>query len=243
MNAKYGIKIDDLLKIAVSSFCFFLFACIHIEKPDSIYPLRTVPIPIQMANPQDATTQNMFENPESLDLIIRKKQVDVIFEYEIREIEEPFLSQPLSIYDFPFIPKKIECKEAEALARSVSKEYGLDVGLIIGIMRTESAFIKNAISPKGAVGLMQVMPEVGNRSGCNDLFDPLENTKCGAKILSYFLGYYGNNLISALSAYNAGFMMPNNAKKEGRIPANFQYVEDVLRARMKWIRFGCDAWD
>ena len=117
------------------------------------------------------------------------------------------------------------------------------VELQVGIARVESAFTANVLSPVAAVGLSQVMPYVADRLGCGDLFDPAANLDCGARVLAGFLRSFGGNLVSALSGYNAGYGMPTRARKETRTPRNFQYVEDVLRARARWLRKGCAAWD
>jgi soluble lytic murein transglycosylase-like protein len=130
-----------------------------------------------------------------------------------------------------------------ALAREVAGRHGLEFGLVLGVMRVESRFTANVLSPVSAVGLMQVMPLSGRQAGCGDLFEPAANAECGARILKAFLRYYKGNLVLALSGYNAGHAMPDKARKETRVPRNFQYVEDVLRARARYLRFGCDAFD
>jgi soluble lytic murein transglycosylase-like protein len=139
--------------------------------------------------------------------------------------------------------RPIRCDQAVELARAVAADHGLEAGLILGVMRVESGFVANAISPATAVGLMQVMPASGGAIGCGDLFDPGVNADCGARILKAFLAFYKGNVTLALSGYNAGHGMPDNARRETRIPKNFQYVEDVLRARARWLRHGCAEWD
>lgn len=134
------------------------------------------------------------------------------------------------------------CERLAVLASEAAAREGLEPGLLMGVMRVESAFVANAMSPVGAVGLMQVMPLSGQRAQCGELLDPEKNVACGARILARFLRYYKGNLTLALSGYNAGHGMPNAAQKESRTPRNFQYVEDVLRARARFVRQGCAAW-
>lgn len=148
-----------------------------------------------------------------------------------------------SLHVFPFQPNLLSCDRVVEIAREVASRHRLETGLVIGVMRVESGFIANAISPATAVGLMQVLPSSGERIGCKDLFDPIENADCGARILAAFLRYYKGNLMLALSGYNAGHAWPDRAKKERRVPLNFKYVEDVLRARARWLRDGCKAFE
>lgn len=143
----------------------------------------------------------------------------------------------------PFVARPVPCDDAVTLARNAAKKHGLEAGLLIGIMRAESGMIRNAISPARAVGLIQVLPWIGEKLGCGDLFDPALNVDCGARILKDFLAHYGNDVTLGLSAFNAGWAMPDAARKESRVPKNFQYAEDVLRARARWLRAGCKAFE
>ncbi len=144
---------------------------------------------------------------------------------------------------FPYVPRRIPCEELARIAREVAARQGLDAGLLIGVMRVESAFAANAISDAAAVGLTQVLPWIGDKLQCGDLFDPASNVDCGAKVLARWLARFDGNLVSALSGYNAGHGMPTRAREERRVPRNFQYVEDVLRNRSRFLRHGCPAWD
>lgn len=148
-----------------------------------------------------------------------------------------------SALEFAYVPRSISCAEAWKVAVTVGEESSLDPALLFGIMRVESSFKVNVISYAGAIGLMQVMPGPAARLGCGDLLDPVENARCGALILSRFLRRFDNRLILGLSAYNAGFGMPGKAKKNSTVPANFNYPENVLRVRAKFLRWGCAPWD
>lgn len=143
----------------------------------------------------------------------------------------------------PYEPRRIPCPEVVRLAREIAPRYGLEPALLAAVARVESAFVANVLSPVAAVGLSQVMPAVAARLGCGDLFVPRDNLECGARVLQGFLRAFDGDLIAALSGYNAGYGMPGAARRELRPPANFQYVEDVLRARSRLIRAGCRAWE
>ena len=68
----------------------------------------------------------------------------------------------------------------------------------------ESNYNPRAVSPKGALGLMQLVPQTARRFGVSDVFDPVENVQGGAAYLKYLLDLYNNDLKLALAAYNAG---------------------------------------
>jgi soluble lytic murein transglycosylase-like protein len=90
------------------------------------------------------------------------------------------------------------------LIASVANEFGLDAELLHAIVRTESNYDASAVSSKGAIGLMQVMPETGRRFGFEDLRDPRMNLSAGAAYLKWLLDRFGDDLELALAAYNAG---------------------------------------
>lgn len=95
----------------------------------------------------------------------------------------------------------------------LADQYNLSVPLIKAVIKAESNF-KNAISPKGAVGFMQLMPETAKYLGVRDIYDPVDNLKGGIKFLKILIEKY-KNIPLALAAYNAG---PNAVKKYGNIP-------------------------
>jgi soluble lytic murein transglycosylase-like protein len=90
------------------------------------------------------------------------------------------------------------------LVSSVSREYGVDPKLVDALVRVESAYDPRAISRRGAMGLMQLMPETASRLKVEDPFDPEENVRGGVKEFSRLVERYSGNLQLALAAYNAG---------------------------------------
>ncbi|UCE23089.1 MAG: lytic transglycosylase domain-containing protein [Candidatus Aminicenantes bacterium] len=103
----------------------------------------------------------------------------------------------------------------DALIDSIAKNYGLESSLIHSIIRTESNYDPNAVSSKGAVGLMQLMPETAEKYGVEDLYDPRQNILGGVKYLSDLINSFGRKTDYVLAAYNAGH---NAIKKYGGIP-------------------------
>ncbi|WP_434514367.1 lytic transglycosylase domain-containing protein [Dechloromonas sp. ARDL1] len=86
----------------------------------------------------------------------------------------------------------------------VSQDTGLDPALLHAVVTVESGYNQAAISPKGARGLMQLMPATARRYGTGNPFDPEENVRAGARYLRDLLALFDNNLELALAAYNAG---------------------------------------
>lgn len=101
-----------------------------------------------------------------------------------------FSALPPTIYD-PFIDR-------------VAAENGLSPGLIKAVALVESGFDPHALSPKGAQGLMQLMPGTAKEYGVQDAFDPLQNLRAGSTHLRRLLDQFDGDLTLALAAYNAG---------------------------------------
>jgi soluble lytic murein transglycosylase-like protein len=90
------------------------------------------------------------------------------------------------------------------LIGQVAREQGVDPALVHAVVAVESGFDARARSPKGAIGLMQLMPQTARRYGVSDIWNPLENLRAGTRYLRYLLGVFDQNVSLALAAYNAG---------------------------------------
>ena len=110
--------------------------------------------------------------------------------------------------------------------QAAATEHGIDPLLIKAIIKAESNFDPAAVSPKGAQGLMQLMPATARDLQVTDPFDPQENISGGAKYLRFLLDSYRWDVELSLAAYNAG---PGNVKKAiPNIPETREYVAKVL---------------
>jgi soluble lytic murein transglycosylase-like protein len=93
---------------------------------------------------------------------------------------------------------------AEALVREAAERHHVDPALVRAVIETESNWNPGAISRKGAIGLMQLIPTTAQRFGVNDVFNPKQNVDAGVHYLKTLLERYNGNLDRALAAYNAG---------------------------------------
>ncbi|MBI5674792.1 MAG: lytic transglycosylase domain-containing protein [Nitrospirae bacterium] len=121
---------------------------------------------------------------------------------------------------------------------SKSDKYNLEPSLIKAVITAESNWRPTAVSTKGAIGLMQLMPSTASDMLVNNPYDPEENIEGGAKYLRYLLDIFNGDLTLALAAYNAG---PERVRKFGNvppIPETKQYVKRVLSMYEGKTRYG-----
>jgi soluble lytic murein transglycosylase-like protein len=104
-------------------------------------------------------------------------------------------------------PESPAIESATAIDQTVEQaaaRHQLPAQLIHSVIKVESNYNPFAVSSKGALGLMQLIPATARRFGVSDVFNPVQNIEGGAKYLRYLLDLYGNNFPLALAAYNAG---------------------------------------
>ena len=102
------------------------------------------------------------------------------------------------------------------LVETISNTHGVDPNLVSAVMKTESNFNQWAVSPKGARGLMQLIPATGHRFGVQDFFDPRQNIEGAVRYLKFLLEKFDGNVELSLAAYNAG---ENLVQRLGRVPS------------------------
>jgi hypothetical protein len=107
--------------------------------------------------------------------------------------------------------------------------YGVDPSLVHAVIDAESAFNPWAVSPKGAQGLMQLMPRTASALGVRDAFNPRDNIEGGVRHLRYLLDRYPGNVPLALAAYNAGEGAVEYYGGVPPFPETQQYIQKILQ--------------
>jgi hypothetical protein len=122
--------------------------------------------------------------------------------------------------------------EIDSYILDAGTRHGVDPLLLYSIMHQESSFKFHAVSPKGARGLMQLMPLTAIRYGVTNIFDPKQNIEGGARYMAFLLDHFNNDLSLALAGYNAG---EGAVEKYGwRIPPYSETQEYVRRITRRY---------
>jgi soluble lytic murein transglycosylase-like protein len=118
----------------------------------------------------------------------------------------------------------------DPIIEKAAESAALEPNLLRAVIVVESGFNSRAVSKRGAVGLMQLMPDTASRFGVADRYDPRDNVHGGARYLKFLLNRFGQDVRLALAAYNAG--EDAVARNGGRIPPfteTMAYVPKVLK--------------
>lgn len=145
----------------------------------------------------------------------------------IQEIR-PVVSQDIVQRTSEIVPEQ-QAADCNAIIEKIAEKHSVDSTLVKAIIRVESNFNPVAVSPKGAQGLMQLMPGTAARFNVDNVFDPADNIEGGVKYLKFLTERYGNRFDLILAAYNAG---EEAVEKHGGIPPyreTIGYVLKVLR--------------
>ncbi len=128
-------------------------------------------------------------------------------------------------------------EKIEQMIREVSARYRVDPALVRAVMQTESNWNSSAVSRKGALGLMQLVPGTAQQLGVNNAFDPKQNLDGGVRYLHTLLERYNGDLDKALAAYNAG---PGAVDRAGGIPRYRETRNYVQKVTDSYFRPGSD---
>jgi hypothetical protein len=127
---------------------------------------------------------------------------------------------------FPCNP--LEKPDLDKMIDEAAHAQQVDPAVVREVARQESSFYPCAVSPKGAAGLMQLMPETQAQFQVRDPLDPQESLVAGTRLLKKLLERYHGNLPLALGAYNAGVSRIDQSFTIPAIPETQQYVQDIL---------------
>ncbi len=124
-------------------------------------------------------------------------------------------------------------QQYDPYVKSYALKYGVPAELVHSIIQAESNYDSRAVSPKGAVGLMQLMPETAAQYGVKDRFDPEDNIMGGVRYLKDLIKLFKNNTKMVLAAYNAG---QEALKKYNGIPPYQETIEYIQRVMESYPR-------
>src|SRR5271156_6565647 len=130
-------------------------------------------------------------------------------------------------YDFQLLAK---ATQYDSIIEHAAVSSAVEPNLLRAVIVVESGFNSRAVSKRGAVGLMQLMPATANRFGASNLYDPQQNIRAGALYLKFLMDRFGHNVRLALAAYNAGEQAVD--RNGGQIPPfseTMAYVPRVLK--------------
>jgi soluble lytic murein transglycosylase-like protein len=132
---------------------------------------------------------------------------------------------------------KANREKIEVMIREVSARYRVDPALVRAVIETESNWNSTAVSSKGALGLMQLVPGTAQQMGVNNVFDPKQNLDGGVHYLHTLLERYNGDLDKALAAYNAG---PGAVDRAGGVPRFRETRDYVQKVTDSYFRPGSD---
>ncbi|MBU0674375.1 MAG: transglycosylase SLT domain-containing protein [Proteobacteria bacterium] len=167
--------------------------------------------------PEDPKYQLMIRNQDEAD---SKGSLDRLISHLAPPIIPDWDEDPQTFYD-PTI-------------RLAARTYQIDPRLVKAIIKAESNFNFQAVSKRGALGLMQLMPGTADEMMISDPFDPRENIIGGTRYLRKVLGLFKGDLRLSLAAYNAG---PNKVKTLGRIPDFPETISYIKRVDFYYQQF------
>jgi soluble lytic murein transglycosylase-like protein len=124
------------------------------------------------------------------------------------------------------------------IIRSASGRHRVDADLVRAVIKVESGFNSNARSHKGAMGLMQLMPDTARLHNVNDIYDPTDNIEGGVRHLKLLLNRFQGDLQLTLAAYNAGI---SAVEKHGGIPPFAETREYVRRVLSYYRSYGVNG--
>lgn len=180
------MRLSFRLSIAIS---LLAFASLPASSAEVAILRNGFSIRLQRHEPRDALTRLYFGDSSSNYVEV---PTDQIIRFEAEEPPPAPASKPAPV------------NTLEEMVSAASSSNHIDPDLIMILIGVESGFNANAVSPKGARGLMQLMPQTASRLGVGDPLDPVANVQGGTRYFRELLDRYHNDLPKALAAYNAG---------------------------------------
>ena len=152
-----------------------------------------------------------------------KEQVIEAREVGVEPARKP--SQPAPVYNVA------SGRSFDKLIEQVALDYEIRPSFVHAVIKAESNYNPRAVSPKGALGLMQLVPKTARRFGVANAFNPVENVEGGVRYLRYLLDLYNSDVRLALAAYNAG---EGAVDRYRGVPPYSETMQYVRRVRNLW---------
>jgi soluble lytic murein transglycosylase-like protein len=146
--------------------------------------------------------------------------------YELFDLTRKGLTRSGDHYDPGLLAR---AARYDAIIEAAAKSAGIEPNLLRAVIVVESGFNPRAVSKRGAVGLMQLMPATATRFGVSNRYDPQQNVRGGARYLGFLIDRFGQNVPLALAAFNAGEDAVD--RSSGQIPPFIEtreYVPKVM---------------
>lgn len=153
---------------------------------------------------------------------------DARYKLFIRESRDDVGAEGTAVPGSENAPSIKDTSYYDYLITELSQKYNVDFALIKAMIRAESGFNPNAVSRKGAKGLMQLMPETAQRMNVTNVFNPKENIEGGVRYFKYLLSMFDNDLRLSLAAYNAGENLVAQLRSIPPYRETVDYVRKVL---------------
>ncbi|MDQ1257884.1 MAG: hypothetical protein QG656_2492 [Candidatus Hydrogenedentes bacterium] len=221
------------------AFVFGMMLCLSVFAQDK--PTAPEPSPAPAPKSAKKPTVGYFRGKDGV-ITITNRPAKYLRSSDYVEVELKF--DPIAIpsdYDALDAATKCSAGSIANLVKRYARQYNLDANLVFALIKAESNFNPSARSPKGACGLMQLMPGTAADMGVTRIFDPAQNIAGGTQYLAKMLSLFRNDVQKALAAYNAG---PNAVREHNGIPP-FQesqaYVPRVLAYARQFAREGVSA--
>ncbi|MEO8592851.1 MAG: lytic transglycosylase domain-containing protein [Candidatus Solibacter sp.] len=183
---------------------------------------HTLLAPEQSANIEETARQRASRMSEFRSLIGRRSAAPVSWR----------TTRSFAFFASPPPCPRISEAEITPIIDTASRANQLQDKLIRGVMQIESAFHPCAVSPKGAMGLMQLMPATAAQFGVTNPFDAHQSVEAGARLLKQLMDRYNGNLALVLAAYNAG---PARVDQTGGVP-DIKETKEYVAAFMRLVR-------
>lgn len=180
------------------------------------------------ADPTIVSPLRISPDAEAVKRKIAAKQQELCNDADFKAALSKFEAE-LTAKNFSQRANQLPESELGGLIKKYARQHGVDARLVWAVMRNESGFNPQAVSPKGAMGLMQLIPSTAALMGVSDPFDAEQNISGGVRYLKICLNKFNNNVVYALAAYNAG---PDNVSKYQGCPPFAEtrnYVLKVMR--------------